>query len=273
MTSEREQVRARAAASHESAVRPPVAVSLQRLLPTGRALLVGFGLLALAGAAYAVARYTPAFALRKVEVVGAPPPVARRVQAALGPLVGRTLVSIGATDVERRLANLPAVASWSFDRDFPSTLVVRVRPEQPLAILRQRADGWVVSTTGRVLTAAPARSHSALPRLWAPPDVDVRVGGRVGGELLGGVRALAPLARTRLLHQIATVRNGQGELTLVLRSGGELRLGTPDALRVKLAVARRILPGLDMRPPLYLDVSLPRWPVTGRLRYEPRVEP
>ena len=56
------------------------------------------------------------------------------------------------------------------------------------------------------------------------------------------------------------------ELTLVLRSGLELRLGDAGDLRLKLAVARRILllQGAETSAD-YIDVSVPERPVVGGL--------
>ena len=56
------------------------------------------------------------------------------------------------------------------------------------------------------------------------------------------------------------------ELTLVLRSGLELRLGDAGDLRLKLAVARRILllQGAETSAD-YLDVTVPERPVVGGL--------
>jgi hypothetical protein len=53
----------------------------------------------------------------------------------------------------------------------------------------------------------------------------------------------------------------------VLRSGLEVRLGDLRELRLKLAIARRILARGD--PGAYLDVSLPERPVAGP---DPQVE-
>ena len=65
------------------------AVDLARILPSGRSLLVGFVLLAGGILSYVVARQTSAFALRAVEVRGAPPSLERQVQTALGSLHGQ----------------------------------------------------------------------------------------------------------------------------------------------------------------------------------------
>jgi hypothetical protein len=59
------------------------------------------------------------------------------------------------------------------------------------------------------------------------------------------------------------VRERGSELTFVLRSGLEVRLGDLGDLRLKLAIARRILQavGADATTTGYLDVSVPERPV------------
>jgi hypothetical protein len=66
------------------------------------------------------------------------------------------------------------------------------------------------------------------------------------------------------------VRATPTELTLVLRSGLEVRLGDSGDLRLKLAIARRILRALGTDATTgYLDVSVPERPVAGAVN--PRV--
>ena len=60
------------------------------------------------------------------------------------------------------------------------------------------------------------------------------------------------------------MRAADHELTFMLASGLELRLGDIRAVRLKLAVASRILPQLLARGGYaYLDVSVPERPVAG----------
>ena len=65
-----------------------------RLLPSGRALLLGFALLGAGVLAYVGARETSVFALRSIEITGAPPRVAAHVRAALLPLEGRSMLAL-----------------------------------------------------------------------------------------------------------------------------------------------------------------------------------
>jgi len=237
---------------------------LVRLLPSGRSLAVGFAIVLGAAGLYVLARVTPVFALSRVEVVGAPPAVAARVRAALEPLDGTSLLALRGGEVERRLAALTAVASATYDRDFPHTLRVVVRPEHPVAVVRHGADGWIVAASGRVIAAKQAHGHRSLPRVWITSDSP-----RLGAALTDrfgrrAIRALALASKADVHGRIRVVRAADHELTFLLASGLELRLGDLRAVRLKLAVASRILPRLLAEGTYaYLDVSVPERPVAG----------
>jgi hypothetical protein len=76
------------------------------------------------------------------------------------------------------------------------------------------------------------------------------------------VAAVAPLAAARFPARVAAVAFTDDELTLRLRSGLLVQLGEPADVRLKLAVAGRVLPLLD-DDAAYLDVSVPERPVSG----------
>jgi cell division septal protein FtsQ len=237
---------------------------LVRLLPSGRSLLVGFAIVLGAAGLYAIARVTPVFALNRIEVEGAPPAVAARVKSALEPLDGTNLLVLSDAEVQRRLGALTMVASASYDRDFPHTLRVVVQPEHPVALIRHGADAWVVAASGRVVAAVEPHRVSGLPRVWVTSDT-VRVGSTLTDSFgLRAVRALALARKARLEGRIRTVRAADHELTFLLGSGLELRLGDLRAVRLKLAVASRVLPDLlEHGGYAYLDVSVPERPVAG----------
>jgi cell division protein FtsQ len=236
--------------------------SLARLAPSGRSLIVSFGLIAVAAGLYAGARTTSVFAVRTVEVRGAGPADAARVRRALAPLLGKSLVAIGGDDVELRVLRLPEVASVRFDRDYPHTLRVTVVPERPVVVVRRGADSWLVSGRGRVLRKIARGSAARLPRVWVPRDAELARGATV--DAAGGAtaaRAIAVLRSARFDRSIRTVQTGDTGLTLILRDGVELRFGEPTDLLLKLAVARRALSFVGSGS--YLDVSVPQRPVSG----------
>src|SRR3954453_2299428 len=91
-------------------------------LPSPRSIAVGLGLIALAAGLYGVGRTTSAFAVRDVQVVGAPPAVRRQVEHAVPALHGTSLLAVDGRALERTLASLPSVVAGGYDRSFPHTL-------------------------------------------------------------------------------------------------------------------------------------------------------
>jgi len=237
--------------------------TLTQSLPSGRALLLGFALLGAGALAYIGARETSLFALRTVQITGAPPRVAAHVEQALAPLRGRSLLALNGGEIERRLALLPDVASVSFDRDFPHTLRLVVTPAHSIAVLRRGMSAWIVSSDGRVIRSAGLFAAPKLPRIWVPRSASIDVGTSVADpDAARAVRALALVRRAGFARRIAAVRAADGELTLVLDQGPELRSGDATSLSLKLAVASRMLP-LVARTSGYVDVTVPARPIAG----------
>jgi cell division septal protein FtsQ len=236
--------------------------SRSALLPSGRALLIGFALLGAGVAAYVGARETSLFAVRVIEIAGAPPRVADHVREALRPLEGQSLVALNEGDIGARLRELPDVARFTYDRDFPHTLRLVVTPAHSIAVLRRGPSAWIVSSEGRVVRSAGLFSAPRLPRMWVPRVTDVAVG-RVLTDA-DAARMVSVLATARAAGfgiRIRTVRASEHELTFVLAEGLELRFGDASALRDKLAVARQIL--RYAAGSRYADVSVPERPVVG----------
>jgi cell division protein FtsQ len=197
----------------------------------------------------------------RVEVAGAPADVRAQVQKALAPLAGKSLLALDGSALVRRIEALPTIVSARYDRTFPHTLRVRVVPETPVAVLRRGADAWILSARGRVVSRVEARTVPGLPRVWVPAKTAVAAGGFVPDDI-GGAAARALAFAARFPAHIATASSRHGELIFRLRSGIELRLGEPNDVRLKLAIARRALPRLPATA-TYLDVSVPERPVAG----------
>jgi cell division protein FtsQ len=237
--------------------------SFSSLLPSGRALLVGFALLGAGVLAYFGARESSLFALRSIEISGAPPRVAAHVRTALRPLDGKSLLAVDRADVERRLAKLSDVAGVSFDRDFPHTLKLNVTPAHSIAVLRRGMSAWILSSDGHVIRTTGLFGAPRLPRVWVPRATSIDVGMTIDdADAARAVAALALARGARFEERIATVRSSGSELTFVLANGPELRLGDPGAVGLKLAVAERLLP-MVITTAGYVDVSVPARPIVG----------
>jgi cell division protein FtsQ len=251
--------------------RPALALVRPRPLLRGPALdcerIAVYALCLVAGLAlcYLVARLTPLFAVRELDVQGAPPRVQAEVKGAAADVLGTTLVALDGDELIRRLEALPSVRAVGYDRSFPHTLRIRVSPELPLAAVGAQNGNWLVSARGRVIRRLEAGKGKRYPR--------VRLAGAAlePGVMLTDRRTIAALAALAQLPEtfpsrVRSVEAAPGDFTLVLRGGAELRLGDPDGVRLKLAAAARVLESLNgsERAALaYLDVSLPQRPVAA----------
>jgi cell division protein FtsQ len=230
-----------------------------RFLPSGCSLALGFLLIGVGIAAYAGARETSVFAVQRIEVEGARPTTTARIEHALEPLRGKSLVGFDTEAARRRLIAISEVSTASFDRAFPHTLRIRVSLERAVAVLRQGRDAWLVSSSARVLRPL-ARPYPGLPRIWLPRSVDVAPNDTLPVAQAAAVQTVAPLHALRF-PRVRSVISTSGELTLVLARGTEVRLGTGGDLRLKLAIAARILPLVGAAS--YIDVSVPERPVAS----------
>jgi cell division protein FtsQ len=231
--------------------RPP----RERRLPSARSLIVGLVLVAAAAGAYLLARESSVFAVRSIRVEGVDPQLTARVREALRPLVGASLVSLDRGAAARRALALPEIASATVDRAFPHTLRITVEAEHPVAVMRQADLAWLASAEGRVLQQLNARPYPALPRIWLPRKDDVLVGATLSGAPAEALRAVAPLGAIHFPLPVRSAQAGDRELTLTLGSGLEIRLGDLSDLRLKLAVAARIVSAAAGAR--YVDVTVP----------------
>lgn len=230
-------------------------------LPSIRSVVVGATIVGIVAGGYVIARETPVFAIRRIEVAGASPAVADRVRSALAPLRQTSLVAFDAQEGRKLAARIPYVASVRFDRAFPNTLRVIVTPEQPAAILRRGRDAWVVSARARVLTRVEGEPPPTLPRVWLARTSEPLVGAVLSDEAADVVRALVPMRDVRLPAAIRSAKLVDGELIVALASGTQVLLGDPYELRLKLSVVARVLPLAG--DAAFIDASVPDRVVTG----------
>jgi cell division protein FtsQ len=236
-------------------------VWLDRFVPTRRSLAVGCGILAFALCAYVIARETSLFAISRVEVQGGSPRVAGQVQGALESLAGRSLVGLDGSAVLRRVDALPTVMRSSYDRSFPHTLRVTIVPERPAAVLRRGPESWVVSIRGRVMERLSPAAAPSLPRIWVSGRTPVHAGAEVAGPGLGATARAVGLAGA-FAARVSTASYTDGLLVFHLRSGLALLLGGGGDIKLKVAVAERVLTVLPSGS-TFLDVSVPSRPVSG----------
>ncbi len=236
-------------------------------LPSLRSVGIGVAIVLAASLAYLGALDTSVFAVRSIDVAGGSPRVKFEVRHALRAELGQSLLRVDDSTLARRLEALPDVISVHFDRSFPHTLHVTVKPEHAVLLVREGKASWVVSARGRVMRRLADPKRSTLPRLWLPKKVVVTVGATLSaadGKLAAA--AVAPAEAGTFAGGVRTVDTGPEALTLVLRSGPQVRLGGIGNLRLKLTIAKRILHIASENSSshaAYVDVSVPERPVLG----------
>ncbi len=202
------------------------------------------------------------FAVRTIQVRGGTPRIRAQVRRALADEDGRSLLRVGGAAIGARLEAVPEVRAFRYDRRFPHTLEVVVRAERPVLVLRQGAAAYLVSGTGRVLRTLPHPGLSRLPRVWVTRAEQVTVGAQLSAAPARAAAAAAPLRTFTLPLHVTTVLSDQHGLTLRGEDGFEVRLGDAGDLRLKLAIAGRILRTTGAATGTgYLDVSVPERPV------------
>lgn len=264
----------RTAAAAALPARPDLRSRTAALAPSARSVASGLALALVGAAAYAGARQTGSFAIRDVAVRGAPPAVAREIRAALAPVRSTSLLRLDGDRVATLAGQVPRVAAIRYDRAFPNTLVVSVTLERPVGVIRRGAEAWLVSARGRVLERLGRTGRPPLARIWVTRAVSVSRGRFLSdASARRAVEALATVRDASLPVRLLTVRAEPGQLTFVLASGVELRLGDGSSLPLKLAVAGRVLRSLQPPArggPSYLDVVDPSRPVAGLPGPDPR---
>jgi cell division septal protein FtsQ len=218
---------------------------------------------------YLAARETPLFPVRTVQITGGSDAVRKAVRQAAQPVEGESLVALDGRSLVHELEALPSVRSASYDRAFPSTLRIFVRPELPLGVVRFGPDRWVVSERGRIIRRYVPDGSERYPRFRLPARPNVVPGSFVtdpAARVILGALAMVP---KRFPVRIHTVRMEAGRLTMELRAPWgrpELRLGEAVDVKVKLAAAALVFRSLpaDSRASVgYVDVSVPERTVVG----------
>ena len=118
------------------------------------------------------------------------------LRRALAPELGRSLLRISSSQIDRSVAPIPdLVGITSMTASSLHTLRVRVNAERPVLLVRRGADTWLVSARARVMQQLRTPKLSALPRLWVPKGTTVTVGSTLRPADGGlAAAALAPVA-------------------------------------------------------------------------------
>ena len=132
---------------------------------------------------------------------------ARRSADALAAEVGKSLLRVDGDTLERRIGSIPTVRAFRFDRAFPHTLRIVVKPEVPRPRLCARADqAYLVAASGRVIR--PLAPPAPLRPAAAVGDEGRARRGRAGAA--AAPAAAAPRGARAAARRLAPVRSPLG---------------------------------------------------------------
>ena len=211
------------------------AIVAARVRRRRRQVIAGTVLLVVGVGLYAVAR-SPLFGLSAVHVQGAGAATSAAVLAAAGLHPGEPYLAIDAGQVRGRVAALPAVASVTVSRAYPSSLRITVVERHPTAVASAGADRWLVAGDGTVLARASGQPPEGLPLVGGVPlPADVRPGTRLppGNSLANALTALDGMDPALRRQVTAVTARSIDSLQFQLRGGALVVYGLAERQAAK----------------------------------------
>lgn len=216
--------------------------------------LADLGILALVGAAFAGALWSPLLDVDAVEVRGADRTTPERVAAAAAVGPGDQLVSVDLREAGERVVELPWVERATLRRQLDGTVAIDVVERVAVAAVGAGEQAQLVDATGRVLGDAAASPDVGpmieLTGIDAPlvPGAHLPAAADAALALAERVAAVAPGAVTTL---------DVSSLTGTLAQGGTVRFGATAALGQTASALRTALAQVDLACLALLDLRSP----------------
>jgi cell division protein FtsQ len=194
----------------------------------------------------------------RIRVTGAQQAAPAAVQRAAG-VRGDPILFVDTGAVEHRVEQVAWVDKARVERSLGGEVDIHVTERRPAAWVRRAPDRVaMVDVHGRVLADAPA------PPPGLPEITGLRAVPRAG-------RDIAPNAAARVLEKLppalglrTTRITVDGDaVTLGVKDGPEVRLGSPRDVAAKARSALAVLAATEGAPPRYIDVRVPAAPVAG----------
>lgn len=201
--------------------------------------------------------FSPALAVRSLEIQGNQLLAEDQIAAALTPLMGKSLTQVSDEEVMNLLADLPPVQDVSVAASPPSTLSVNVVERVPVAILENGGQFVLIDSEGRQLKSVKDRGSVALPLIDGGENA---VNSDVFSSITDVLASLPLDIRERLVHASA---GSIDSIELKLTDGKTIFWGSSEGNAAKATVLTAMLTIGEQDPPVKVfDVSTPARPVT-----------
>lgn len=203
--------------------------------------------------------HSPLLDVERIRVTGTQQATATEVRRAAGVDRGAAVLFVDTGAVTHDVERVPWIDKARVERNLGGELAIHVTERRPAAWTRRAPDRVaIVDVRGRVLADA-VEPPAALPEI---------IGLR---RVPSAGREVAPTAVPRVLEQLppelglrtARVVVKGDAVTLGVRDGPEVRLGSLQRVAAKGRAALAVLASTAGGPPRYIDVRVPSAPVAG----------
>lgn len=221
-------------------------------------IIIAASIVALSIAAVLILSFSPLLAAKKIEVAGSKLVSEKKLLEALAPLEGVPLPRISESRVAELIGDQPAVDEIVVRAKMPDTLVVEVVEAEPVAILVEGKNSYIVSSTGEKLKKVGEKDKTKLPRVKASDQTK----DPEQFQLLTGILSTV---EPNVLKQVSTATLTQaGFMELALPKKRTLIWGDGAKAALKNEVAKIFLDELKENPKMakVIDVTNPENPVT-----------
>jgi cell division protein FtsQ len=221
-----------------------------------RAMLIVLCIVLTLGTAYLIVE-SPMLDVDHVRITGLTHLQPADVQRAAGVDLGSPLLRVETGKVQARVEQLPWVEHSDVSLRVPGTLRIAIQERVPVAYARRDPSHAVLlDATGLVLANFDTRIDGLI-EIRGMRRVPA-IGRRLAPANAPGVVARLPQG---LAARVGAVDIARG-VTLVLSSGGEVRLCTPEDVTAKGAAAEAVMAQLGDQRFTYIDVCVPSAPVS-----------
>ncbi|MHA7154933.1 cell division protein FtsQ/DivIB [Arthrobacter sp. TMN-50] len=201
--------------------------------------------------------FSPALALRSVEVSGNTLVTTEEATAALEPLLGEPLPQIVDEEVEQLLEGFAPIESVTVAAVPPSGLAVTIRERVPVAIVQNNKQFVLIDAEGRQLASVKDRDAVQLPLIDGGTEA---VNSEVFSSIAAVLAALPESILNRLAHASA---DSVDSVELSLTNDQRIFWGGAEGNQAKALVLEALLAAPPADPPVKeFDVSTPSSPVT-----------
>lgn len=128
---------------------------------------------------------------------------------------GMSLLSLSLDDAERWLKKNPWIREVSLRKQFPDTLVVKVKETTPVALLNHEGSLFLIDDRGNILQELTEKAYRFLPVI----NIDPRTNRR---ELMESLRLVDALEESGILNKSESIDIGLESYGLFLRIDGDL---------------------------------------------------